>query len=204
MRHLFLVIGFVATLFLGLSTARADDTVKLAEHALGRANAPVVIDEFASLTCSHCADFFQNVLPELRTRYIDTGKVRFVFNDYPLDAVALRASALASCMPPDQYFAFISILYRNLRTWVLSPKPEGPLSQYARLGGLSDERAGFCLRDDRVFDALVRARSEASEKYDINSTPTFVINKGEDVIVGAQGLDAFTTSIDRALANRRR
>jgi protein-disulfide isomerase len=199
MRKLLTYFGaFAALVFLLGATARAETA--LSEHALGNADAPVTIVEYASLTCSHCADFFENTLPDLRKRYIDTGKVRLIFRDFPLDGVALKAAAVANCMPKDEFFPFIGVLYKGLTNWAVSSNPELYLIQYAKLGGLSEDRAKECLSDLTLMDALVKERTEATDKHDIKATPTFILNNGEEKITGARGIDDFAPVIDKLLA----
>jgi protein-disulfide isomerase len=169
------------------------------ERALGKKDAPVLMEEYASLTCPHCADFTADVLPQIEKRYIETGKVRYVFHSFPIDGVALKASVLARCMPADQYYPFINVLYKNLKQWALSPSPEQTLIQYAKLGGLPDDKAKACLDDTKMLDTIVEEREEAQKKYDINSTPTFIFNGGKEKLVGALKLDDYTAVIERLL-----
>ncbi len=196
-----LLAALAATFFLfaNVLPTHAESAV-LKERALGKKDAPVTIQEFASLTCSHCADFTTKILPELEKKYIATGKVRYVFHDFPLDGIALKASALAHCMPDEQYHAFLNVLYKNLDQWAFGKSPEQTITQYAKLGGLSEDKAKACLQDTKMLDALVTARTEAQEKYDIKSTPTFILNEGQEKIVGTRKLEDFSAAIDRLLA----
>jgi len=175
----------------------------LQEHALGKKDAPVVMEEYASLTCSHCADFTAKTLPELEKKYIEVGKLRYVFHPFPTDGVALKASVLAKCMPTEQYYPFISVLFKNLREWALSKSPEATIIQYAKLGGLPEEKAKACLEDTKIMDALVEERTRAERKYDIDSTPTFIFNRGEEKIVGAMKLDQYVEVIERLLKEKK-
>ena len=111
-----------------------------AVHVLGSADAPVTIYEFSSLGCSHCADFHLNMLPELKKDYIDSGKVKLVFADFPIDAKSMKGAMLARCMPADKYFDFLSLLFKKQLTWGLSFKTEKLLTSYAELEGLSAEK----------------------------------------------------------------
>lgn len=186
-----------------LFSAPAQSAEVLPVRALGKADAPVTIVEYSSLTCSHCAEFFMGVFPELQKRYIDTGKVRFIYRDFPIDGLSLKAAALAHCMPEAQFFPFVKILYGNAASWMRNPKPESVMMQYAQLGGLTEDKAKACLEDSKVFDALVAMRTEATDKYTIQATPTFIINDGADKIVGAQNIDTFAASIDKLLAKKK-
>jgi protein-disulfide isomerase len=173
------------------------------DRILGDPKAPVTVEEFISLTCPHCADFYIKTLPELEERYVKTGKVKFILRDFPLDGAALKASTIARCMPEEQFYPFITILYQNQTSWALLPTPETQIMQYARLGGLSEEKAKACLKDTQLQDAIVAERTSAADKYNIEATPTFVINNGAEKLSGAQTVDAFAAVFDRLLAAKK-
>ena len=173
------------------------------EHVLGKATAPVTVVEYASATCSHCADFYAKVMPEIEKKYIDTGKVRFIFHNFPLDGLSLKASSLANCMPAKDYYPFIKIIFNNAKAWLGSEKPEATLLQYAQMMGLDGDKAKSCVEDTKILDALVAARAAAGDKYEIKATPTFIINDGEDRIVGAVTFEEFSAKIDKALARKK-
>ncbi|NTU77162.1 MAG: DsbA family protein [Alphaproteobacteria bacterium] len=191
------VLAFSVCLVGGSVLSRAENFA-VPERVIGKKDAPVTLQEFASLTCSHCSKFYETILPELQKKYIDTGKVRFILRDFPLDGVALRAAALARCMPVEQFYPFIGVLYKNLGTWAVADNPMKSLQQYAKLGGLSDEKAKACVEDTKMLDALVAGRTAATEKYGVEATPSFIINDGQK-IVGDRSLKEFTDAIDKAL-----
>ena len=140
MRPLFKTLSVLSLLTLTASPAfAAGKTVTL--QTLGKANAPITVDEFVSLTCGHCAHFYTTILPEIEKNYIATGKVKFILHDFPMDGIALKAAALAHCMPTEQYYPFINVLYKNQLAWAGAPKPEQVLIQYAKLGGLPEAEA---------------------------------------------------------------
>ncbi|MCA8927222.1 MAG: DsbA family protein [Alphaproteobacteria bacterium] len=163
------------------SQARAADTGDLAveigpdEHVIGDANAPVTIVEYASLTCPHCARFQTEVLPEVKKQLLDTGKARLVFRDFPLDQLALRAAALVRCAQPLQRPAMLSLLFETQQTWATSQDPLGALDQIGRAVGMSSEVVQKCLNDQTLLDAVIAQRLEGEKKYNVNSTPSFVI-----------------------------
>jgi protein-disulfide isomerase len=175
-------------------------TPLITERALGKADAPVTVHEFVSLTCSHCAAFYTEALPELKKRYIDTGKVKFVLHDYPLDGIALKAASLARCMPEEQFFPFIEILYKSQMAWAGSANPEKTLIQYAKLGGLPEDKANACLNDTKLQDEIVAERTSGEQKYSITGTPSFIINDGAQRLQGAQPVAAFAEIFDKLLA----
>ena len=179
--------------------AHAGD-VKLAEHSLGKADAPIVVDEYASLTCSHCAHFAKDILPQLQAKYIDTGKLRLVFHSFVRDGVDLKASTLAYCMPPEQFHAFINVLFNSQMQWTTAANVEQTLIQYAKLGGLAEDKARACLEDKDLQNTLIAERTYATDKLGVQSTPTFIINNGAEKLEGSKPIGDFTALFDRLLA----
>lgn len=196
------VAAFAVILGLACGVAHAENSVIIPERILGKADAPVTVEEYASLTCSHCAEFTDKTLPELEKKYVATGKVRFILRDFPLDGTALKAAALARCMPAEQYYPFVKTLYKNQGSWAFGGLPEAEkiLTQYAKLGGLPEAKAKACLQDTKLQDALVAARIEASQKTGVEATPTFIINNGAETVKGAKPVAEFAAAFDRLLA----
>jgi protein-disulfide isomerase len=149
----------------------------LPDQILGKADAPVTIVEYASLTCSHCANFHNTVYPALKEKYIDTGKVRFVLREFPLDNLAAAAAMLARCAGGDASHAMISVLFKTQEKWAFvrgSAVPE--LFKLAQQAGFTQERFDTCLNDKPTLGLIVSARDKASKDFGVNSTPTFFIN----------------------------
>ena len=146
------------------------------DFILGNDAAPVTVIEYASLTCSHCAQFHQRALPTIKKEFIDTGKVRFVFRDFPLDQLALSGSMIARCGGRDRYFAFIDTLFAQQSTWARDTQPLAALSRIARLGGLSQAKFDECIKDKNVADGIIQKRLDGDKIFGINSTPTIIIN----------------------------
>ena len=146
------------------------------DRIIGKPDAPVTIIEYASLTCPHCAHFQDEVLPEIKKQWIDTGKAKLVLRDFPLDEEALRAAMITRCAPPDRYYAFVDTFFAAQDKWVRERDYRGALARLARLGGMSKEEFDACLRNKRLEDSLVQSRFVASKELDVNSTPTFFIN----------------------------
>ena len=196
--------AFLLLVLVAVSTAaQAQGDPRMAERVLGKDSAPIKVDEFVSLTCVHCADFYTNVLPVLEPRYVDTGKVKFILHDFPLDGPSLKAAAIARCMPADEYYPFIKTLYKTQMTWAYGGgNPETNLVQYAGLGGLSEDKAKACANDSKLQDAIIAERT-AADKYSIDATPTFVINDGAETVKGAQSAEAFAAIFDRLLAAKK-
>ena len=147
----------------------------LGEQALGDENAPNVIIEYASMTCPHCARFSNDVFPLLKQRDIDTGKVRFIFREFPLDPIAAGASSLARCAGKDKFFPTIELLFRTQQTWAVE-MPEAPLLATVKQEGFTEESFKACLADQKVLDGVMWVRDHAAKYFKVDSTPTFFIN----------------------------
>ncbi len=203
MKNLLAVLSLIALLIAGtalaVDVAHAAD-IAVPERILGDPKAPITVEEFVSLTCPHCAEFYINVLPQLQKAYVDNGKVKFILRDFPLDGSSLKASALARCMPADEFYPFIEVLYKNQMAWAIGPDSEKILVQYAKLGGLDGDKAKACLNDPAMQDALVAGRTDAGKKYNIDATPTFIINEGAERLQGAQTAQQFGAVFDKLLA----
>jgi protein-disulfide isomerase len=172
-RRAALAIAGSAAVALGARQAAA---AGVAERAIGEPQAKLTVVEWFSMTCPHCAAFHLETLPEIKRRYLDTGKVRLVVRDFPTDAVALRAAVLAHCAGPDRYFAFVDALLASQARWAGAKDPAAALRQMAKLGGLTDAQIDACLADTSLENAVLQARLEAQQKHDVRSTPSFLID----------------------------
>ena len=170
----------------------------LADRVLGRPDAPVTLIEYSSLTCPHCATFHKDTLPKLKADYIDTGKVKLILRDYPFDQAGARAAMLARCVPEPRYFAFMDMLFANQDKWTRGNFQEN-LIQNAKLAGVSGELATACMSNEALLKGILTRRMEGEKAFQIDSTPTFVLNNGAAKIVGAQPYDEFKRAIDRLL-----
>jgi protein-disulfide isomerase len=148
----------------------------LGDVALGPADAKVTVIEYASLTCSHCAAFHKTTFPELKKRYIDTGQVRFILREFPLDPLAKAGFMLARCEGNAKYYPITDLLFDQQSTWAFSKKPLDALQQMMRQAGFSKEKFESCLQDQKLYDAVDAVRKRGEEKFKVNSTPTFFIN----------------------------
>jgi protein-disulfide isomerase len=163
------------------------------DHILGDPKAGVTIIEYASLTCSHCAQFHVAVLPELKKKWIDTGKVRLIYRDFPLDQVAAKAAQIAECAGKDRYFGVLDILFRGQMQWAVAQDPVAELAKPLRIAGLGDTEIKACLANQAVADAVV-ADLKGGETLGVNSTPTLFI--GGTQYRGSRSID----DIDGVLA----
>ena len=159
--------------------------VSLPDMALGPANAPVTITEYASMTCPHCAAFNEAVFPKIKSAYIDSGKVRYVFREFPLDIKAAAGSMLARCIAKEdagKYFAVIDMLFKQQNDWVMKNTTE-TLTRIGKQAGLSQQAVEACLKDQALLDKIAADQKFASDVLKVNSTPTFFVNgemiKGE-------------------------
>ena len=177
----------------------AEKNDPLSERVLGDPNAPITILEYSSLTCPHCASFHANTLPQLKKDYIDTGKVKLVFRDFPFDRAALQASMLARCSNPERYFGFLDVLFKSQNKWAGASDPAQALAQTGKLAGVGDQQFKECLANEALANKLIERRLEAEQKYQVQSTPTFVIMRGDTIekIVGAQPIGEFAKVIDK-------
>jgi protein-disulfide isomerase len=164
------------------------------EHVLGDPQAPVTIIEYASLTCPHCAQFHNEVLPQLKERYIEPGKVRMIYRDFPLDQRALTAAALAHCAGPDRYFSFLDVLFQTQASWAQADDYVAALKRLGKLGGLTEEQMDACLADQQLSDGILRTRLEGQNQHQIGSTPTFVIDG--QTHAGARDIEELSALID--------
>ena len=167
------------------------------EQILGDPDAPVTIIEYASLTCPHCAQFHNEVLPELKERYIAPGKVRLIYRDFPLDQVAFAAAALAHCAGPDRYFSMLDVMFETQSNWARENDPIAALKRLGKLGGLTEERMQTCLDDEQLTDGILQTRLEGQNQYEIGSTPTFVIDG--KAYSGSRDVEDFSELLDPLL-----
>jgi protein-disulfide isomerase len=149
----------------------------LSERVIGDPDAPITIIEYASMTCPHCADFHSDTLPLLKEEWIETGKAKLVYRDFPLDKYAAAASQITRCAPKDKYFIFLNAFYSQQESWTKSQDPIRTLTQLAALGGLTQADVDACLANEELQDGILQMRLEGQMEFGINSTPTFVIDE---------------------------
>ena len=148
----------------------------LGDIAQGPADARVTIIEYASLTCSHCAAFHAETYPELKKRYIDTGQVRFILREFPLDPLATAGFMLSRCDGEAKYYPVVDLLFSQQKAWAMAPKPVDALQGLMRQAGFSQQTFEGCLRDQKLYDGVNAVKTRAAERLKIDSTPTFFIN----------------------------
>ena len=149
------------------------------DMVIGAANAPVTVIEYASLTCPHCARFHTETLPKLKSEYVETGKVKYVFRDFPLDRLALNAATIAQCAGPERYFTFLDVFFQQQQNWTRGNDPEAMLAslkRLARMGGMSEAQIEDCLKNKQMQDTVLASRMGGEKQFEVRSTPTLIIN----------------------------
>lgn len=169
---------------------------KLEDKVLGKADAPVTIVEYASMTCSHCADFTNNTLPKIKEKYIDSGKARLIFREFPFDPRATAAFMLARCAPDDRYFPMVDVLFKQQMQWAAAEDAQAALLQISKLAGFTQESFNACLTNQQLLDDVNSVRDRGAE-FGVNATPTFFINGKK--YSGALSVDQMSAVIDGLL-----
>ena len=186
----------------GPGTSTASDAGTLAalgkepphgEKWIGAEDAPVTVYEFASATCPHCANFHKATYPALKKEFIDTGKIKFVLREFPLDDLSLAAFMVARCAPEGRYFDMIHVLFERQRVWT-GHDPRGELFKIARQAGATEESFEKCLSDEKVARGILAVREHAQTVLGVSSTPTFFINGMK--LTGNHPLSSFRKHIE--------
>ncbi len=163
---------------------------RLADRALGPADAGTVVQEWFSLTCTHCARFSREVFPEVQSKLIDPGKIRYVFKDFPLDQTALMAAMVARALPPERYVPFVEVLFQNQDRWAFGQDdPKVPLARMAALAGMAQSTFDQTIADAGLKSAILAEQERGEKAYSVDSTPTFVF--GSHPHPGELTFDAF-------------
>lgn len=158
------------------STVTIDVNAALSDRILGNTSAPVRISEHASLTCSHCGAFHRETFDKLKADYIDTGKVYVVFSDFPLNEPAIDATMVSRCLPEDKYFDFIHMLFQKQEDWAYSKEYRTFLKDESAKVGLDEAHFDACLANQELKDGIANRMKGIQQQWNINSTPSFVIN----------------------------
>jgi protein-disulfide isomerase len=201
--QLSIAVGVALALWMAVFPARADDAAAasaatvsvdqlmsigpLPDLVQGAPSAPITIIEYASMTCTHCAAFHDTTWVQLKSKYIDTGRAKFILREFPLDPLAAAAFMLGRCAGPDKRNLFIDNLFAQQKSWAFVDKPVDPLRAIAEAAGISQSDFETCLRNEDLYDQVNQSRARAAKAFNINSTPTFFVNgrelKGEVALV---------------------
>ena len=193
--------GIAAAALIGTSAARAQtklpDAGPLGDVWLGPADAKVTVIEYASMTCSHCAHFHETTWPELKKKYIDTGKIRFTLREFPLDPLAMAGFMLARCNGNDKYYPMTDLLFAQQKNWAFVDKPVDALSTLVKQAGFTQESFEACLKRQDIYDAITQVKYGGA-KAGVDATPTFFVN-GQKVS-GAVSIAEFDKVLEPLLA----
>ena len=202
MRHIWWFSALLLIAGLGLARAAEQPTPSASDIMLGKADAPITVIEYASLTCPHCADFDENTFPEVKKNWIDTGKVKWIFRDFPLNQVAAKASMVAHCAPRSEFFTFLDVLFKNQANWATNDNDQlmKALQRYASLGGISEDKFKSCMADQALYDSILNSQLVAGRDYGVDSTPTFFINGKKVEPPGFMPYDEFEKHLAAAAA----
>ena len=198
------IIFSIIFLFIFTLTLRAADQSALKiqdnDFFIGDSQAPITIIEYASMSCSHCADFHNVVLNEIKSEYIDTGKVRFVFRDFPFNYPALAGSMMMRCIPNEVRYDYMSALYKLQKSWVFrdNSKTKAELYKIMQSGGMTLDEFNECLSDTNIENDLLEGVMNAQREFNIRSTPTFIINGV--LYSGNKNIKEFRQIIDKILS----
>jgi protein-disulfide isomerase len=169
----------------------------LSERVLGKDDAPVTLVEYASLTCPHCASFAKDVLPTIKKEYVDTGKVKLIYRDYPLDNLALRAAMMARCAPKERYFGLVETLFATQGNWARAADPAAALQRLGAVAGLNADNFEACMANKEIYEGVmtIRAKGEADK---LTGTPYFML-EGRP-FKGDPSVAEFRKQLDAAVA----
>ena len=200
LRLLFLLL----LIYLGKSTAYSEESSILIvtedDFVIGKIDAPITIIEYASMSCSHCASFHNNTLPDLKEEYIDTGKVKFVFRDFPYNFPALLGSMVMRCTPNDVRYDYMNALYKLQNQWVLeeNAKTTQELYKIMQSGGMKKEDFEACINNTDLENQIIQEIIDAQEEFQIKNTPSFLVNG--NLVAGNKSIKEFRQIIDKILS----
>lgn len=195
MRRIFFLLCVVS----GLGWGSGASAIDYEEMSLGSPDAPVTVVDYSSLTCGHCGAFHTETLPRLKRDYIDTGKARLVFVDFPFDAVALTGAKLVRCADAASRWPLLDLIFKTQGTWIRGDSPVDELKRMAGMAGMSGRDVEACLADRDLETALLEQLRKGERAHGIDSTPTFLIDGAK--VVGNQPYATFQAAIDRALGD---
>lgn len=197
-RNILSLVG--ASLVAPAAFADGSDASPFSQRSIGSPKAPVTAVEYFSLTCTHCAHFGTAVMPQVKPNLVDTGKLQIIYRDFPLDQVALMAAQVARSLPPDEYYPFIEALFASQDDWAFTPGIDYKQSifKYAALAGMDQPTYDAALANDKLKAFILQEQQEAEKLYNVDATPTFVING--KIFPGAMEYDDFASTVAQAAA----
>ena len=193
------IVFFIVFFILPISAATVLEVTE-DDFVVGDKNAPVTIIEYASLSCSHCADFHNNTLEDLIKEYVDTGKARIVFRDFPFNYPALLGSMVLRCIPEDVRYDYMNALFQLQPKWVVreNAKSTQELYKIMQSGGMTKEEFETCTNNVELENTILQALIAAQNEFNIQSTPSFLING--NLVEGNKSIKEFRQIIDKILS----
>jgi protein-disulfide isomerase len=196
MKNTFRTLALLLALTLPQSAAIAETAIKdmMADRPMGQESAPVTVIEYASMTCPHCASFNNDILPIVKKELIDTGKMKYVFRDFPLDRYAVKAAMLSRCAPADKYHEIVDAIYKQQKDWTRETNPIEGLTKIGRAAGMDEGTIGMCMGMADLEDAILAGMQSAQRDYKISSTPTFLYMQNGKML---DQFPAFTALVEK-------
>lgn len=198
-RRSLLALAAAGLVLPGIAAAQqAEADPRLAERSVGRPDAPVTVLEYFSLTCGHCAAFHRDTYPRVKRELVDTGRIRLVFRDFPLDQLALAAAGLARSLPADRYEPFLGALFSTQDRWAFNRNsdPKAELWKLAAVAGMDREAFERAIVDAPLQRGILEQRLQGQQQHNVSSTPTFVF--GSRVVPGNIAFDRFAQHVAEA------
>jgi protein-disulfide isomerase len=189
--------GDNGSLLAGPAALDVDIDKAVADRSMGKDDAPVTMIEYASMTCPHCAHFSNDLLPEIKKELIDTGKLRLIYRDYPLDTFAMKAALMARCADPDKYFDLVEVIFKNQERWVKNADPVKGLIQLGALAGMNEDFIKACMANEELQSAILSRVQDAQKNYKLNATPTFIFNNGAETMSGDKEVKDFVNVVNK-------
>jgi protein-disulfide isomerase len=170
----------------------------LGDRVLGKADASVVLIEYASATCPHCAEFHTALLPLIKTEYIDTGKIKFIFREFPLDQMALGVFMLTRCLPEEKFFPVTDLMFRRQQLWMKAPNPNTEITKIMIMAGMDKSAFEACLKREDMARLMRDYAQKSAKDFGIKGTPALFLNG--QMIDGHKEMSEVKGAIDAAIA----
>lgn len=202
-RFMVLTVCFMAIAITEVAANSHENTVLpplkqiLSDRIEGDPSAPITMIEYASMTCPHCADFHTGPYKLIKKEYVETGKVKFIYRDFPLDRLGLAAAMMARCAPKERYFAIVNIIYQSQDSWARASDPAAALAQIAKLAGMSKKTFDACIIDKNIYEGVMKIRNDGDKKFNIKATPTILIDG--KTFEGDKTIKAFRSELNALL-----
>ena len=190
----------VALLVMIGASAWAADAVDPLDRVLGKESAPLTLIEYASMTCPHCAHFHETVIPSIKAEWIDTGKAKLIYRDFPTAPVgmAVGVAMITQCAPKDQYFPILGLLFKTQERWMGSQDPLTEIKRTVGLAGLTPSEVDACLKRTELGEAIEARSNQGQAKFGIQSTPTLLVDGKK--LEGAQSYADIKKDLEAAYA----